>query len=75
MSAADSQIGPDRSPPWEVCQVGAAKPAGFRLYHHVIASVAGSYLHVLGFDPARAADPAAPGRRLVVTLLRSTNDQ
>ena len=52
-------IGPNRRRPWEICQIGAAMPAGFQLYHHLTAAVAGSYLQAMGFAPASAAtDPA-----------------
>jgi hypothetical protein len=83
--AGIAPLRPDTRQPWELCQTGHGIHAGFQLYRHVLQAVAGSYLHALGFDPARAATDgtylstriapslaAARTRRLRRTLLELT---
>lgn len=64
-------IGPDRRRPGEICQIGAAMPAGFQLYHHLTAAMAGSYLRALGFAPASAATDPAYFPEIVAPFLAS----
>jgi hypothetical protein len=45
---------PGQRPPWAICQTGNALRAGFELTHAVTQAIAGSYLHVIGFNPAAA---------------------
>jgi hypothetical protein len=74
-------LGPDQRPPWAACQTGDALRAGLQLFHAVTQAIAGSYLTVMGFSPARAiSDPgyhpgvitpalhAAPATRLRAIL-------
>jgi hypothetical protein len=58
---------PDPRQPYDICQIGAAMPAGLQLYHHLTQATAAHYLCAAILDPAEAATSRAYERGLVVT--------
>jgi hypothetical protein len=50
---------PDPRQPYDICQIGAAMPAGLQLYHHLTQATAAHYLRAALLDPAEAATSRA----------------
>jgi hypothetical protein len=63
--------GPDQRPPWAACETGNALRAGFQLAHAVTQAIAGSYLTIMGFDPATATTAPAYHPDVITPALRA----
>jgi hypothetical protein len=69
-TASFPACGPGQRPAWAACQTGNALRAGFELTSAVTQAIAGSYLQVMGFDPATAISTAGYHRDIVVPALQ-----